>query len=224
MLKSLDVTAKRVVEVSRKILWVATLKRRQRWYCCDEKVGSGGVLLLSDATSMCNEKSDHYGQLALTQVVAHFEDEAAKAAEAEKAARAKNGNSKKKPAAPEPKSVLLVNAQQAELANLFTAFPGLQGIMGNTLEFQDYTIEMTQLLRQSTEDKGFCLHKELTEEKLLDLLGLIGSLYRQRRQDSRGASRGGGDPSTNGSGAFIWNAEQGIVIEPLLRTTSLRLT
>ena len=99
MLKSLDVTAKsRVVEVSRKdLVGGNTEKTTEMVAAVMKKVGSGGVLLLSDAASMCNEKSDHYGQLALTQVVAHFEDEAAKAAEAaEKAARAKkNGNSKK---------------------------------------------------------------------------------------------------------------------------------
>ena len=39
------------------------------------------------------------------------------------------------------------------------------------MEFMDYTTEeMASLLAQATEERGFQLHKDLTEAKLLDIL------------------------------------------------------
>ena len=171
MLKSLRVTRRaEIVEVSRKdLVGGNTEKTTEMVAAALKKIGSGGVMFVVDAASLVCDKTDHYGQLALQQLVAYFEDQTSAAADTAIKACKKGG--KLEQATPEPKSVLLVNATRSELATLYTVAPGLQSVLGTTLNFQDYTIlEMAQLLRNSTEDKGFCLHKELTEEKLADLL------------------------------------------------------
>merc|ERR1711998_768477 len=74
MLRSLDVTQDaKVTELSRKDLVGSSSERTQEMCTKALRKATGGIVLLTDAPSLA-DKTDHYGQLALSYLAHHFED------------------------------------------------------------------------------------------------------------------------------------------------------
>jgi len=163
-------------EATRKDLVGGNTEKTNELVAATLKKAKGGVLFIPDASSYA-DKSDHYGQLALNLVISHFESEADQVAEfaaasAKERAKAAARGGKPPPVKEGPEtSVLVISTQRANLPTIYSAAPSLPSIEGSQLDFMDYTLEeMAELTKLSTEERGFCLHKDLSTTKLIELL------------------------------------------------------